>query len=115
MAAATVKFGNPPDALLGRRKERRLPMSIGVEVCGFDRFGQFFSERTKTANISEGGCQVKLKAMPDRRTALAIRVLEETPAEAMQKKALLYWVTWVQQGERGCTIGSSKLQAGDLW
>lgn len=43
------------------RREERIASAFRVEVCGFNRFGRFFTERALTSNISGGGCQLSLK------------------------------------------------------
>jgi hypothetical protein len=41
-------------AELAARPER-IALQFAIEVCGFDRCGRFFTERSETSNVSVGG------------------------------------------------------------
>jgi hypothetical protein len=40
-----------------RRREERIDLELPIEVCGFDSYLRFFTERTETRNVSGWGCQ----------------------------------------------------------
>jgi hypothetical protein len=44
------------------RRDRRITSAFRVEVCGFNRCGRFFTERTLTSNISDGAVRSRCKS-----------------------------------------------------
>ena len=73
------------------------------------------AERATTADVSENGCRLRLKAQPERGTAVAVRMVSERSAPAAEQRALLYGVDWVKRESERYLVGTSKLQAGNLW
>jgi hypothetical protein len=49
--------GSTTPAEATARRPARLAMQFAIEVCGFDRCGRFFTERSDTRNVSDGGCK----------------------------------------------------------
>ncbi len=41
-----------PESIRRPRCEQRIASAFRVEVCGFNRYGRFFTERTLTSNIT---------------------------------------------------------------
>src|ERR1700722_16897362 len=91
-------------------REQLIASSFRVEVCGFNRYGRFFTERTLTSNISDGGCQLSLRVEVEKDSVLALRVIERRNGCELDSRPVLF------QGERmvpqaaGWTLGVSKLQ-----
>ena len=63
----------------GSKREGRIPLHIVIEVCGFDRFGKFFTERTETSDVSRRGCRFQLhqEILPE--TVVAIEAEFRSP------------------------------------
>jgi len=103
------------EAQRDRRREPRIKLPFPVEVYGFDRSGQYFSERTVTLNVSSSGCMLDVKHEPEEQGVLAIRRIARDGARMPDQKPVLFLVCWTQKVGRRWTLGLSKLQAGDLW
>src|SRR5579863_7602925 len=54
------------------RREQRIASAFRIEVCGFNRYGRFFTERTLTSNISDGGCQLSLHVEVEKDSVVAL-------------------------------------------
>jgi hypothetical protein len=39
------------------RRPERIALQFAIEVYEFDRCGRFFTERSETCNVSDGGCK----------------------------------------------------------
>ncbi len=119
----TASYWKYLNSLIGedRRKEKRVLLVYPIEVHGFDRHGNFFSERTTTSNISAGGCRFRLQAEVEPGTVVAIRVVQTRvgararPEPVEVSRALLYQIVWTEPQETGWEAGAFKLQEGDLW
>jgi hypothetical protein len=98
-----------------RRREDRVPLALTIEVCGFDRSLRFFTERTETFNISDSGCQFRLRMEVAQEAVVAIRVIRQNGDEDMSSKSALFRVVRVRQETRAILIGAQKLQPHNLW
>jgi len=103
------------EAQRDRRREPRLKLPFSIEVYGFDRSRQYFSERTVTLNVSTSGCMLDLKHQPEEQSVLAIRRIWRDGSRAPEHKPVLFLVCWTQRTSRRWTVGVSKLQSGDMW
>ena len=99
----------------GRRRQPRTPLKIPIEVCGFNRHGRFFSEKTTTADVSIGGCKFNLRTDVEKETVLAIRVIHRRNGQELDSRPVLFQVNWFQALADGFTLGASKLQPGAMW
>jgi hypothetical protein len=96
------------------RREQRVPSAFRIEVCGFNRDGRFFTERTHTSNISDGGCQLSLRVEVEKDSVVALRVIENRHGHADSRPALFQVQRVVPQAS-GWTLGVSKLQPVPVW
>lgn len=103
------------EAQRDRRREPRLKLPYPVEVYGFDRSGQYFSERTVTVNVSSGGCMLDVKHEPEQQGVLALRRIARDGSRTPEQKPVLFLVCWTQKVGRRWMVGVSKLQPGDIW
>ncbi|HTQ85971.1 MAG TPA: PilZ domain-containing protein [Candidatus Solibacter sp.] len=103
------------EAQRDRRREPRLKLPYPVEVYGFDRSGQYFSERTVTLNVSAGGCMLDVKHQPEEQGVLAIRRITRDGTRMADHKPMLFLVCWTERSGRRWAVGVSKLQPGDIW
>ncbi len=98
----------------GPKRESRIALRFAIEVCGFDRFGKFFTERSETANVSRRGCKFTLRSEIAPESVVAIRVLRgkgpATPASPS-----LFQVARTEQFRDGWCAGAATLQPGDVW
>jgi hypothetical protein len=104
-----------PEAGRRPRREKRLARAVRVEVCGFNRFGRFFTERTLTANISDGGCQFCLRSDVEKDSVVALRVIDHDRGREIESRPVLFQVERMEQQARGWTLGVSKLQSEPIW
>lgn len=99
-----------------RRREVRIPLAIPVEVTGFDAEGKFFSDTTKTVDLSESGCSFRLKKRVERGGIIAIKVvIKDRRKKKNEPRPFLYQVARATQDENWWVIGCAKLQPESVW
>jgi hypothetical protein len=98
-----------------RRQEDRVPLSLMIEVCGFDCDLRFFTERTKTWNVSDSGCQFRLHTEVAPETVVAIRVIHQSGGDELNSKSALFRIVRVRPEYPAISIGAQKLQPHSLW
>ena len=103
------------EAMTERRKCKRVPLAFPIEVCGFDRTGHLFSERTATYNISDSGCRFPIQTQLERGDVVAIRLLSRQSEPSAQSKALLFQVVWAAREADGWMVGTLQLQPDNIW
>lgn len=98
----------------GRKRESRIALRFTIEVCGFDRFGKFFSERSETTNVSRHGCKFRVhtEIMPE--AVVAIRVIRAKQPGSPSSPSL-FQVARTEPHHEGWSAGASILQQGDVW
>ena len=104
-----------PEASRHPRREKRLARAVRVEVCGFNRFGRFFTERTLTSDISDGGCQFCLRSDVEKNSVVALRVIDHNRGCEIDSRPVLFQVERMELQDRGWTLGVSKLQSEPIW
>ena len=103
------------EAVLERRHEKRLPLSLPVEISGFDCQGRFFKERTVTTDVSPNGCSFHLTAEADRAVELAIRLIASNSKDPVPDHPLLFDVVRMEPTPDGWLVAARKVQSEDLW
>jgi hypothetical protein len=98
-----------------RRQHPRFAQKIAIEVCGFNRHGRFFSEKTTTSDVSLGGCRFDLRTDVEKESVLAIRVIQRRNGQEIDARPVLFQVNWYQAQADRYTFGASKLQPGGMW
>ena len=98
-----------------RRSGKRLRLNFPIEITGFDRAGRFFTEQTKTADISEIGCRFDLLTPVESGNVVAIKLLPPGKATLPEEKPLLFEVVWTVARTIGWTVGTRKLQGDKIW
>ncbi len=97
------------------RRPAGLASQLAIEVCGFDRCGRFFTERSETCNLSDGGCKLYLRTEVERDAILALRVIERYDNRGSGAAPVLFQVTHIERESSGWKLGALKLHAEDLW
>jgi hypothetical protein len=97
------------------RRPERIALQFAIEVCGFDRCGRFFTERSETCNVSAGGCKFYLRTEVDREAVVALRVIERFERGGSNAAPVLFQVAHMQRESSGWTLGALKLRAEDWW
>ena len=97
-----------------RRREVRIPLAIAIEVTGFDAHGKFFSDATKTVDVSERGCSFRLKRRVDRGGIVAIKVTVKN-RKPPEQRPFLYQVARATADGDGWIMGAAKLQPESVW
>jgi hypothetical protein len=117
MANAAVHFAESQAAEVARepRCEQRIASVLRIEVCGFNRFGRFFTERTLTSNISDGGCQLSLRVEVEKNSVVALRVIKHRNGCELDSRPVLFQVERMVPQASGWTLGVSKLQPVPVW
>ena len=103
------------EAVRQPRREQRVPSVFRIKVCGFNRLGRFFTERTQTSNVSDGGCELSLGIEVEKNSVLALRVIERRNGCELQSHPALFQVERIVPQPRGWTLGVSKLQSVPVW
>lgn len=98
-----------------RRREARIPLSIPIEVTGFDVHGKFFCEATKTMDISESGCSFSLKCGIERGGIVAVKVMAKNRKQKIDQKPFLYQIARSTSQGGHWVIGAAKLQPESVW
>ncbi|MFZ3215595.1 MAG: hypothetical protein WA192_05995 [Candidatus Acidiferrales bacterium] len=109
--------GKPTGPLAEMKPERqeRFDLPFAIEVCGFDRCGRFFSERTETCDVSDGGCKFFLRTEMDRDGIVALRVLGRSRLRGNDSAPVLFQIARMERHATGWTAGAFKLQRQDVW
>jgi hypothetical protein len=119
MANVAVHFAEsesrPSEPTRQPRREQRIASAFRVEVCGFNRHGRFFTERTLTSNISDGGCQLSLHVEVEKNSIVALRVIERRNGCELDSRPVLFQVERMVSEASGWTLGVSKLQPVPVW
>jgi hypothetical protein len=102
-------------AELGLQRAERFALQLSIEVCGFDRCGRFFTERSETCDLSDGGCKFYLRTEVDREAVVALRVIERFDRRGNGAAPVLFQVANMERGASGWTLGALKLRAEDSW
>jgi hypothetical protein len=98
-----------------RRRQPRVNVKCPIEVCGFSRHGRYFTERTFTMDVSDGGCRLRLRNEVEKESVVAIRVITRRHGQESDARPVLFRVDWFQAMPTTWTLGVSKLQAGAAW
>jgi len=97
------------------RRPERIALQFAIEVCGFDRCGRFFTERSETCNVSAGGCKFYLRTEVEREAVVALRVIERLERGGSNAAPVLFQVAHMERESSGWTLGALKLRAEDWW
>jgi len=97
------------------RREQRITSAVRLEVCGFNPYGRFFTERTLTSNISDSGCQLQLRVEVEKKSVVALRVISHLNGCELDARPILFQVERVEPQFGGWSLGLSKLQSGPVW
>ena len=96
-------------------RPERIALQFAIEVCGFDRCGRFFTERSETSNVSVGGCEFYLRTEVEREAVVALRVIERFARGGNNAAPVLFQVAHMERQPSGWSLGAWKLRAEDLW
>jgi hypothetical protein len=99
----------------GPRSEARKPVALSIEVCGFDRCGQFFTEQTETIDASEWGCKFRLTLPVEKDGIVAIRMGDRSKGRESETRAVLFQIAYAHQENGVWTMGATKLQNEPIW
>ena len=99
----------------GSQRPERTARQLSIEVCGFDRCGRFFTERSETCDVSYVGCKFYLRTEVEREAVVALRVIERSDRRGSVAAPVLFQVAHMERGSSGWTLGALKLQAEDSW
>lgn len=102
-------------AEFGSLRPERTATQFSIEVCGFDRCGRFFTERSETSDVSDGGCKFYLRTEVEREAVVALRVIERYDQRGNGAAPVLFQVAHMERGSSGWTLGALKLRAEDSW
>jgi hypothetical protein len=96
-------------------REKRYDMRLAVEICGFNLLGRFFTERSETSNVSDGGCRFALRTEITQDSILALRVVSPSKNRGQDAGPVLFQVVRLERGLNQWMVGALKLQSEELW
>ncbi|HEY4949581.1 MAG TPA: hypothetical protein VIH88_04535 [Candidatus Acidoferrales bacterium] len=102
-------------AELATQRPERIASQLPIEVCGFDRCGHFFTERSETCNVSVRGCKFYLRTEVEREAIVALRVIERHDQRGNDAVPVLFQVARIEREPGAWALGAWKLRAEDLW
>jgi hypothetical protein len=97
------------------RRKYRCGARFQIETCGLDRTRSFFTERTETSEVSDSGCQFRLKTEIGPDAILAVRALAGHDGGAELLRPVLFRVVRVEQNGSGWNVTTMKMQRDDPW
>lgn len=103
------------EAAFERRREKRLALSLPIDVSGLDCHGRFFKERTVTTDVSANGCSFHLRAEADQSVVLAVKLISRNSAELLPDRPLLFDIVRMDATPDGWLLAAIKVQTEDLW
>jgi len=102
-------------AEFGSQRAERIASQLSIEVCGFDRCGRFFTERSETCDVSDAGCKFYLRTEVEREAVVALRVMDRSDPRGSVAAPVLFQVARMERGSSGWTLAAWKLRAEDSW
>jgi len=106
--AATPKYDK-------ERREARYPVPFEIEVSGIDRNGSMFRQQARTHSVSTWGCGFLSATQLKKGDIISIRVLSGPGKETGFTPQLPFQVVYVQREGGGWSIGSVKMEEGEMW
>src|SRR6202789_358794 len=85
-------------AELRMQRAERIASQLSIEVCGFDRCGRFFTERSETCDVSDAGCKFYLRTEVEREAVVALRVITRSDRRGSVAAAVLFQVAHMERG-----------------
>lgn len=107
------RFGPIPG--LEPLREERYSLQVSIEVCGFNLRGRFFTERSETSNVSDGGCKFCLRTQIAPDAIVALRVVNRHKGRGQDISPVLFQVVRVERESNQWVVGALKLQSDQLW
>lgn len=107
LSAALAEFGS--------HRLERIALQLSIEVCGFDRCGRFFTERSETCDVSDGGCKFYLRTEVEREAVVALRVIGRRNQRGNEAAPMLFQVAYMERESSGWTLRTLKLRPEDSW
>jgi len=98
-----------------RRRTLRAHVAFPVEICGYSASGEFFAERAMTVNVSEDGCQIRLRTRVAPGRILGIRVIGFAPEGYAAPQTWMFRAKWLRQDGNYWLLGAMKLDPEIIW
>jgi hypothetical protein len=98
-----------------RRRTIRAQVAFPVEVCGYAASGEFFTERAMTVNVSEDGCQLRLRTRVAPGRILGIRVIGSARDGEAAPQTWMFRAKWLRQDGNYWLLGAMKLDPESIW
>ena len=96
--------------LSDRRSAPRPIATFLVEVSGFDRHRQFFTEQTSCSDVGDMSCDFRLRAEVEEEATLAIRSLHWKNRAVVNSTPVLFLVVRVEEQAEGRIVGAVRTQ-----
>jgi hypothetical protein len=104
-----------PHTVLAPQRPHRFALQFSIDVCGFDRCGRFFTERSETCDVSDAGCKFYLRTEVERDAVVALRLIDRYDRRANASSPMLFQIAHVERDSSGWILGALKLHAEDAW
>jgi hypothetical protein len=96
--------------LSNRRRAAQPIVTFLVEVSGFDRHRQFFTEQTSCSDVGEMSCDFRLCAEVEEEATVAIRSFHWKNRAVVNSMPVLFQVVRVEEQDEGCVVGAVRAQ-----
>jgi hypothetical protein len=94
---AARELEETPRGIANRRSEPRFALTFPIEVCGFERSGRYFVERTSCSDVGELSCAFSLRAEITQDSVLAIRSFHWQNSNIMESMPVLFQVVRLEE------------------
>jgi PilZ domain len=98
-----------------RRRGRRIPLRFHVEVSGIGLDEIPYCDRAAAFDVSDRGCQIRLRREIKSGDTLTLRVARPTDPTADQDAPFLYQVAWAKATNGFWVAGLEALEPGNPW
>lgn len=97
--------------ILSNRQSKPQPIvTFLVEVSGFDRHRQFFTEQTSCSDVGEMSCDFRLRAEVEEEATVAIRSFHWKNKALTNSTPVLFQVVRVEEQAEGQIVGAVRAQ-----
>ena len=103
------------EVLAARARAKQSQLQVPVEVCGYAASGEFFTERTETAAVSEEGCVLELKTNIDPGHLLGLKPLGPAIEPAAPGRTWLFRISWMAKTAKGWLVSAARLDPERIW
>jgi hypothetical protein len=100
--------------IANRRADKRISVSVRVEIMALDGGGHPFTERTFIEDVSNFGCRFSMRGTVQKGDTVSVKPLSPKGDSLTNEKGQLFEVMWVAPNSHSMTVGARLLQGEKL-